>query len=165
MLINNAGVMACPQSYTADDLEVQIGVNHFGHFTLAVELVPALEAGATSGTRSRVVALSSVAHRRSGMYFYDPHYRTRPYDKWESYGQSKTADALFAVGFDRRFAGRGINANSLMPGGIMTPLQRHLPREEMIAFGWMDEAARWPRASRRRSRAPRPRCGRPSGPS
>ncbi len=141
LLVNNAGVMACPQSYTADDLEMQIGTNHFGHHLLSVELAPALEAAAAkSGRRSRVVALSSIAHRRSGMHFDDPHYRTRAYDKWEAYGQSKTADALFAVGFDRRFAERGVNANSLMPGGIMTPLQRHLPREEMIALGWVDEA-------------------------
>jgi NAD(P)-dependent dehydrogenase (short-subunit alcohol dehydrogenase family) len=139
ILINNAGVMACPQAYTADDLEMQIGTNHFGHYLLSVLLAPALEAGAQHrGRPSRVVALSSIGHRRSDINWDDPHYRTRPYDKWEAYGQSKTANALFAVGFDARFASRGVHANSVMPGGIMTPLQRHMTREEMIGLGWMD---------------------------
>ena len=139
MLINNAGVMACPLSYTVDNLEMQIGTNHFGHYLLTMGLVPALLAGAKPGRTARVVQLSSIGHRRSGVNFEDPNYRNRPYDKWEAYGQSKTANALFAVGFNHRFADKGITANSVMPGGIMTPLQRHLPREEMIEFGWIDE--------------------------
>jgi len=140
ILINNAGVMACPQTYTADDLEMQIGANHFGHYTLAAGLAPALEAGAAEqGRPARVVALSSTGHFRSPVVFEDPHFRHRPYDKWAAYGQSKTANALFAVGFNARMKDRGVNANSVMPGGIMTPLQRHLPHEEMIAFGWIDE--------------------------
>ena len=76
---------------------------------------------------------------RGAVNFEDPHYRQRPYDKWEAYGQSKTANALFALGFHTRFADLGITANAVMPGGIMTPLQRHLPRAEMIAFGWMND--------------------------
>jgi NAD(P)-dependent dehydrogenase (short-subunit alcohol dehydrogenase family) len=139
-LINNAGVMACPLEYTAQDLEMQIGTNHFGHFLLGVLLSRALMNGAEDGRASRLVSLSSIGHRRGGVVFDDIHYRHRPYDKWEAYGQAKTANALFAVGFNERFADLGINANAVMPGGIMTPLQRHLPREEMIAFGWMDEA-------------------------
>ena len=143
MLINNAGVMACPQSYTRDDLEMQIGTNHFGHYLLAVLLGDALRGGGQDqGRPARVVALTSIGHRRSGIKFDDPHYRKRPYDKWEAYGQSKTADALFAVGFDQRFKDRGVSANSVMPGGILTPLQRHLSREEMIGFGWMDETGK-----------------------
>jgi NAD(P)-dependent dehydrogenase (short-subunit alcohol dehydrogenase family) len=70
--------------------------------------------------------------------FDDIHYRERAYDKWDAYGQSKSANALFAVGWQARH-GDKVTANSVMPGGIMTPLQRHLPREEMIAMGWMDE--------------------------
>ncbi len=140
ILINNAGVMACPQSYTEDDLEMQLGTNHFGHYLLAVLLAPALEAAADkAGKPSRVVALSSIGHRRSGVHFEDPHFRSRPYDKWEAYGQSKTANALFAVGFDKRYRGRGVRANSVMPGGIMTPLQRHMSLEEQRAMGWIDE--------------------------
>ena len=143
ILINNAGVMACPQSYTADDLEMQIGTNHFGHYLLAARLTPVLRKGADGlGRSARVVSLSSIGHRRSGVNFGDPHYRRRPYDKWEAYGQSKTANALFAVGFNARFKDQGVTANAVMPGGIMTPLQRHLPREEMIAFGWMDRAGK-----------------------
>lgn len=139
MLINNAGVMACPQSYTADDLEMQIGTNHFGHFLLAVLLARGLMNAAEEGRAARVVSLSSIGHRRSPIIWEDTHYRTRPYDKWEAYGQSKTANSLFAVGFNNRFSDLGVTANAVMPGGIMTPLQRHLPREEMIAMGWMNE--------------------------
>jgi len=139
ILINNAGVMACPQAYTANDLEMQIGTNHFGHFLLGVGLARALMNGAEEGRSARLVSLSSSGHRRGGINWDDVHYRTRAYDKWESYGQSKTANALFAVGYHKRFAELGITANSVMPGGIMTPLQRHMAREEMIALGWMNE--------------------------
>lgn len=142
LLINNAGVMACPLAYTAQDLEMQIGTNHFGHFLLTMGLARALMNGGEDGRASRVVALSSIGHRRSGIHFEDIHYRQRPYDKWEAYGQSKTANALFAVGFHERFADLGITANAVMPGGIRTPLQRHLTDEEMRAFGWIDEQGR-----------------------
>jgi NAD(P)-dependent dehydrogenase (short-subunit alcohol dehydrogenase family) len=139
MLINNAGVMACPQTYTADGLEMQIGTNHFGHFALGVGLAGALMNGAEAGKTARLVSLSSIGHLRGGVDFDDPHYRNRPYEKWQAYGQSKTANSLFAVGFHKRFKDKGVTANAVMPGGIMTPLQRHLPREEMIAMGWMNE--------------------------
>jgi len=141
LLINNAGVMACPLQRTDDGLEMQIGTNHFGHFLLGVLLAPALELGARErGRPSRLVSLSSIGHRRSGIHWDDPTYLTRPYDKWEAYGQAKTANALFAVGFERRYGQRGIHANAVMPGGIMTPLQRHMAREEMVAMGWIDAA-------------------------
>jgi NAD(P)-dependent dehydrogenase (short-subunit alcohol dehydrogenase family) len=140
ILINNAGVMACPQGYTEDGLEMQIGTNHFGHYLLSVLLAPALEAGAkAAGKPSRVVSLSSIGHRRSPVNFEDPHFRNRPYDKWESYGQAKSANSLFAVGFDQRYKDRGIRANAVMPGGIMTPLQRHMSKEEQMAMGWINE--------------------------
>jgi len=141
-MVNNAAVMACPQAYTAQDLEMQIGTNHFGHFVLTTLLARALMNGSQEGRASRVVSLSSIGHRRSPVNFDDPQYRARAYDKWESYGQAKTANALFAVGFNGRFADLGINANAVMPGGIMTPLQRYLPQEEMIAFGWTDETGK-----------------------
>jgi NAD(P)-dependent dehydrogenase (short-subunit alcohol dehydrogenase family) len=143
ILINNAGVMACPFARTADGLEMQIGTNHFGHHRLALGLVPALRAGANKGRRhARVVSLSSIAHRRSPVRFEDVNYRRRPYDRWEAYGQSKTADALFAVAFDDHFHQQGITANAVVPGGVMTPLQRHMTREEMIDFGWIDAEGR-----------------------
>ncbi len=138
ILVNNAGVMACPLAYTTDGLEMQVGTNHFGHFLLGVGLARALMNGEEEGRTARVVSLSSIGHRRSGVNFDDIHYRERAYDKWEAYGQAKTANSLFAVGFHRRFADLGVMANAVMPGGIMTPLQRHLPQEEMVAMGWMD---------------------------
>ena len=139
LLIHNAGVMACPLQRTADGLEMQIGTNHFGHFLLGLGLAPALQAGALGrGKPSRLVSLSSIGHRRSDIQWDDPNYRQRPYDKWEAYGQAKTANALFAVGYDHRYRAHGIRANAVMPGGIMTPLQRHLTHEEMVAMGWID---------------------------
>ena len=139
ILINNAGVMATPLLRTAEDLELQIGTNHFGHFVLAVGLTRALLNAAEDERTARVVAMSSIGHRRSDIHWDDPNYLSRPYDKWEAYGQSKTANSLFAVGYNARFEEHGITANAVMPGGIMTPLQRYLPKEEMVAMGWMDE--------------------------
>lgn len=139
LLINNAGVMACPLSYTKDDLEMQIGTNHFGHYVLSILMSPALMDGAQAqGRATRIVSLSSLAHRRSRVNFDDPHYRKRPYDKWESYGQSKTANVLFAVAYHQHFGDKGVSANAVMPGGIMTALQRYIPEEERIALGWID---------------------------
>lgn len=140
LLINNAGVMASPLMRTADGFEMQFGTNHLGHFLLSVLLAPNLVAAAkASGKRSRLVSLSSIGHRRAGVNFDDPNYEHRDYDKWEAYGQAKTANSLFAVGFDKRFKDQGVNANAVMPGGIMTPLQRHMSIEEQRAMGWLDE--------------------------
>ena len=139
VLINNAGVMACPLSYTVNDLEMQVGTNHFGHFLLGVGLARALMNAAEDGRAARLVSLSSSGHRRSDVLWDDMHFRKTPYDKWIAYGQSKTANSLFALGFHERFKDLGITANAVMPGGIMTPLQRHMAKEEMIALGWMDD--------------------------
>nr|WP_295113093.1 SDR family NAD(P)-dependent oxidoreductase [uncultured Caulobacter sp.] len=140
LLINNAGVMASPLMRTADGFEMQFGTNHLGHFLLSVLLAPNLVAAAeASGKRSRLVSLSSIGHRRAGMNFEDPNYQHRDYDKWGAYGQAKTANSLFAVGFDKRFKDQGVNANAVMPGGIMTPLQRHMSIEEQRAMGWLDD--------------------------
>lgn len=140
VLVNNAGVMASPLMRTADGLEMQIGVCHFGHYLLTVLLAANLVAAAEPGRAARVVNVSSLGHRFGGIDFDDPQYQRRPYDKWKAYGQAKTANALFGVALETRLGARGVHANALMPGGIMTPLQRHLPREEMIAFGWINEA-------------------------
>jgi NAD(P)-dependent dehydrogenase (short-subunit alcohol dehydrogenase family) len=139
VLINNAGVMASPLMHTAQNFEMQLGANHLGHFTLATGLVGALEAGAKGGKPARIVSLSSIGHRRSDIRWDDPHFRNGDYEKWTSYGQSKTANALFAVGATQKWKDRGILANAVMPGGIITPLQRHLSKEEQIGFGWIDE--------------------------
>jgi NAD(P)-dependent dehydrogenase (short-subunit alcohol dehydrogenase family) len=130
LLINNAGVMACPLGYTEDGFETQFGVNHLGHFLLATLLVPALE----KGTPSRLISVSSSAHGQSDVNFEDPDFRHRDYDPFKSYGQSKTANALFAVEFDRRYKDRGIRAFSLMPGVIHTNLSRHVTGADWSAI-------------------------------
>lgn len=140
LLINNAGIMACPLTRVGPGWEQQFGVNHLGHFALAQALMPLLvETASKPGSDVRVVALSSTGHKLSDIRWDDPHWNEGEYDKWKAYGQAKTADALFAVGMNTRLAEHGGSAFSVHPGGIMTPLQRHLPNEEMIALGWMNE--------------------------
>ena len=140
LLINNAGIMACPLTRVGPGWEQQFGVNHLGHFALAQELMPLLEkTAALPGSDVRVVALSSTGHKISDIRWDDPNWETGEYDKWQAYGQAKTADALFAVGMNKRLAQHGGRAFSVHPGGIATPLQRHLPNEEMVALGWMNE--------------------------
>jgi len=138
ILINNAGIMACPERRIAGGFESQFGTNHLGHMILTCGLVPAL----LKAERARVVALSSIGHRRSPVNFDDPNYERRPYDKWEAYGQSKTADSLFAIELNRRLESKGVNAYAVHPGGIMTELQRDLSLEEMKAFGWVDDSGK-----------------------
>ncbi|WP_326724997.1 SDR family NAD(P)-dependent oxidoreductase [Streptomyces sp. NBC_00243] len=132
ILVNNAGVMATPElTRTPDGREWQFGVNHLGHFALATGLRPALAAA----DGARVVSVSSIGHLFSPVVFDDLDYRFRPYDPWTSYGQSKTANALFAVGAAERWADDGITANALMPGNIAdTSLARHMDMEQVAAF-------------------------------
>lgn len=135
ILINNAGIMACPLARVGPGWESQFGVNHMGHFALTQALFPLL--AQTPG--ARVVALSSTGHKVSDILWDDPQFETSDYDKWAAYGQSKTANALFANALSRRLRETGGLAFSVHPGGIFTPLQRHLPKEEMIAMGWLGE--------------------------
>jgi NAD(P)-dependent dehydrogenase (short-subunit alcohol dehydrogenase family) len=124
ILVNNAGVMAIQElTLSAGGHEMQFTTNHLGHFALAVGLHDAL--AATGG--ARIVSVSSGGHLRSPVVFDDIDYAFRDYDPFGAYGQSKTANVLFAVEATRRWASDGILANALMPGGIATPLQRHLP--------------------------------------
>ncbi|MEV6265756.1 SDR family NAD(P)-dependent oxidoreductase [Kribbella sp. NPDC051936] len=125
ILVNNAGVMAEPLTRTPEGWEHQFATNHLGHFGLALGLHGALAAAGDA----RVVSVSSSAHLRSDVHFDDIHFENRPYDEWAAYGQSKTANVLFAVEAAKRWASDGIVANALMPGGIRTPLQRHVPDE------------------------------------
>ncbi|GAA3731510.1 SDR family NAD(P)-dependent oxidoreductase [Salinactinospora qingdaonensis] len=134
ILINNAGVMACPQRLVGPGWESQFATNHLGHYALVNLLWPALEPGG-----ARVVAVSSAGHHLSGIRWDDVHFE-RGYDKWLAYGQAKTANALLAVHLDRLGRDAGVRAFSVHPGSILTPLQRHLTREEMVAAGWVDEA-------------------------
>ena len=127
VLINNAGVMCCPQGQTADGFELQLGTNHLGHFLLTALLAPALLAAAPA----RVVALSSGAHGIAGIDLDDLMFERRAYDPWVAYGQAKTANALFALELDRRLHDRGVAAYAVHPGVIMTELARHMTPEIM----------------------------------
>lgn len=135
ILINNAAIMACPETRVGDGWEAQFATNHLGHYVMTNKMWPALAADGGA----RVVALSSTGHKLSDIRYDDIHF-TSDYDKWIAYGQAKTANSLFAVHLDALGAEHGVRAFAVHPGGIMTELQRHLPKEEMIAMGWMDEA-------------------------
>ncbi|RUP51168.1 oxidoreductase, partial [Jimgerdemannia flammicorona] len=133
-LILNAGIMAPPFGNTADGFETQFGTNHVAHYLLTRLLIDNLVANAPA----RVVVVSSSGHRLDGVDFSDPNFTTRPYDKWKAYGQSKTANILFAYELNKRYASKGIEAFSIHPGGIRTPLMRHMAIEELIHFGLAD---------------------------
>ncbi len=127
LLINNAGVMACPLARTADGFELQFGTNHLGHFLFTGLLVPLLIAGAPS----RIVNLSSDGHMISDVHWDDPNFERHDYEKWTSYGQSKTANVLFSVELERRLAAKGVHAWAVHPGMIMTDLGRHLTKDDV----------------------------------
>ena len=133
ILINNAAIMACPLARDARGYESQFATNHLGHFQMTARIWPFLRA---AGAGARVVSLSSIGHARGGVDLADPHFEHRDYDKWTAYGQAKSANALFALHLDGLGALHGIRAFSVHPGGIKTPLQRHLTMEEQIAMGW-----------------------------
>jgi NAD(P)-dependent dehydrogenase (short-subunit alcohol dehydrogenase family) len=125
--------MALPQlTRTASGYEMQFATNHLGHFALATGLHESLAAAAGA----RVVSVASIGHLFSPVVFDDLHYRFRPYDQWTSYGQSKSANVLFAVGAAQRWAGDGIAVNALMPGNVAsTALARHMGADDLDAFG------------------------------
>lgn len=130
LLINNAGVMACPFGKTADGFETQFGTNHLGHFLLTNLLMPLVE----KGSNKRIVNLSSRGHHGDEVHFDDPNYQQRDYEKWAAYGQSKTANIQFSVGLEQRLASRGIHAYAVHPGVISTNLGRHMTPEDMAAL-------------------------------
>ena len=126
LLVNNAGIMATPLLRDSRGFESQLATNHLGHFQLTARLWPALR----RARGARVVSLTSRAHRRAAVDFEDPHFQRRPYDKWVAYGQSKTANALFALALDARGEGHAIRAFSVHPGAIATDLMRSMSVEE-----------------------------------
>lgn len=137
ILINNAGIMACPETRIGpgpdgNGWEAQFATNHLGHMALTLGLMNLLKR--TEGARA--VALSSTGHKLSGIRWDDVHFSAGPYDKWQAYGQSKSANALFANALSRRLAPSGGLAFGVHPGGIFTPLQRHLAVEETTMLGW-----------------------------
>jgi len=133
IVIDDAGIMACPETRVGPGWEAQFATNHLGHYALVNLLWPAI---AHHG--ARVVSVSSAGHRRSPIRWDDVMFE-RGYDKWAAYGQAKTANVLFAVRLDALGRDAGVRAFSVHPGGIRTPLQRHLTNEEMMAAGWTDE--------------------------
>jgi NAD(P)-dependent dehydrogenase (short-subunit alcohol dehydrogenase family) len=130
LLVNNAGVMNTPFERTADGFEMQFGTNHVGHFLLTCLLVPQLLADPPS----RVVNLSSGGHRGSDIVWDDPNYERREYDKFSAYGQSKTANILFAVELERRLGDRGVHAYAVHPGMISTELGRYMTKDDFAAL-------------------------------
>ncbi len=135
ILINNAGIMACPETRIGNNWESQFAINHIGHFLLTNELMDMM----IDIEGARFVSLSSSAHALTGILWDDIHFQNTPYDKWMAYGQSKTASSLIAIEFNNRMRDKGVEGYAVHPGGIITPLQRHLEKDEMVALGWMDE--------------------------
>lgn len=135
LVIANAAIMACPETRVGPGWEAQFATNHLGHFALINRLWPLV------APTARVVSVSSRAHQIRGMRWEDVHF-TSGYERWQAYGQAKTANVLFAVGLDRRAAGSGVRAYSCHPGLIMTALQRHFSREETVEMGWTDQDGR-----------------------
>ncbi|MFJ8025308.1 SDR family NAD(P)-dependent oxidoreductase [Streptomyces sp. NPDC096311] len=130
VLINNAGIMGPPLTRTPQGWELHFATNHYGHFALATGLHPALAAAGAA----RVVSVSSSQHRLSPVVFEDIHHESRPYDPQSAYGQSKTANALFAVEATRRWAENGITVNAVMPGVVRTNLMRHVDPELLARY-------------------------------
>ncbi|MEV4940829.1 SDR family NAD(P)-dependent oxidoreductase [Streptomyces zaomyceticus] len=133
LLMAVAGVMATPERRVGPGWESQLAANHFGHFVLACELTPLLAAA----DGARVVVNSSAGHTLTDFRWHDPHFRTG-YDRWLAYGQAKTANSLFAVGFDALGREHGVRAFALHPGKIITGLQREMTLPEQIERGWVD---------------------------
>lgn len=138
LLINSAGIMACPLTRDARGYEMQFATNHLGHFQLTSRLWVALK----RAHGARVVSLSSLGHRYAEVDFDDWNFERREYDRWVAYGQSKTANALFALALDELGAPHGIHAYSVHPGRIITDLARHMSREELQRMGGVDDQGR-----------------------
>ncbi|MET9758273.1 SDR family NAD(P)-dependent oxidoreductase [Streptomyces sp. NPDC006372] len=134
LLMAIAGVMATPERRVGPGWEGQFATNHLGHFILTCELYPLLAAA----DGARVIVNSSAGHTLTDIRRHDPHFRTG-YDKWLAYGQSKTANALFAVHLDTLGHTDGVRSFTLHPGKIITGLQREMTLQEQIDRGWVDE--------------------------
>lgn len=136
MLINSAGIMATPFERDARGYEIQFATNHLGHFQLTLGLLPALQ----RAQGARVVSVSSWGHRYSPVVFDDINFERREYSPWTSYGQSKTANILFAVELDAHYQAEGIRAFAVHPGLIIdTGLAKYLSPEDLKNAGVIDE--------------------------
>jgi len=135
LLVNSAGIMATPLARDGRGFESQFATNHLGHFQLTTRLLPALRAA----QGARVVAVSSRGHRYSPVVFDDPNFENREYAPYSAYGQSKTANVLFAVELDNREQDNGIRAFAVHPGSIMTNLAQNADREVLRRGGFLDD--------------------------
>ncbi len=135
ILINNAGIMAPPLVRDTRGYESQFSTNHLGHFQLTTRLWPAL----LKANGARVVSVSSRGHMRSPVDFEDWNFEKRGYETWTAYGQSKSANALFAVKLDELGKQHNVRAFSLHPGGIVTDLVRYMKTEDLKKAGAIDE--------------------------
>ncbi|MEP1420840.1 MAG: oxidoreductase [Erythrobacter sp.] len=135
ILINNAAVMANPLTRDARGYESQFATNHLGHFQLTARLWPLLLAA----DKARVVCVSSIGHRLNALDLDDLNWERREYEKWPAYGAAKSANALFALHLDKMGEPHKVRAFAVHPGGIATPLQRHLTMDEQKAMGWYDD--------------------------
>ncbi|KAM0339564.1 hypothetical protein ACHAPU_010863 [Fusarium lateritium] len=126
ILILNAGVMATPEGRTEDGFETQFGTNHLGHFLLFQLLEPALLASTAPSFNSRVISLTSKAHRIGAVGFDDLNFEKEPYNPWLAYAQSKTANIYFAAELDRRYRQQGLHALAVHPGSVLTNLTQYI---------------------------------------
>lgn len=135
ILIANAGIMAVPTlEKTKDGFESQFGVNHLSHFLLFKLLEPLLLKSSTPEFNSRVVMVASSGHRGGSIYPGDYTFEKEEYNGWKGYGQSKTANIYMANQIERLYGSKGLHANSLMPGGILTGLQAHVSADLVKAW-------------------------------
>ncbi|XP_034654728.1 retinol dehydrogenase 12 isoform X2 [Drosophila subobscura] len=139
VLINNAGVMRCPRSHTKDGFEMQLGVNHMGHFLLTTLLLDLLKISAPS----RIVNVSSLAHTRGEINTGDLN-SDKSYDEGRAYSQSKLANVLFTRELAKRLAGSGVTANALHPGVVDTELFRHMSFFSNFFAGLFVKPLFWP---------------------
>ncbi|XP_075227524.1 retinol dehydrogenase 12-like [Lycorma delicatula] len=122
LLVNNAGIMMCPNGKTEDGFETQFGVNHLGHFLFTCLLLPRI----ISSAPARIINLSSVAHERAVIKFSDINWEKRPYSAIGAYGQSKLANVLFTKELAERLKGKGVTTYAVHPGIVKTELGRHM---------------------------------------
>ena len=136
ILVNSAGIGGAPLTRDARGYELHFATNHLGHFQLAMRLWPAL----CKANGARVIAVSAWAHSRAPIVFEDPNFARRDYIPWMAYGQSKTANILFALALDERANAHGVRAFSLHPGSIVsTGLSKYVAPELLRAAGLLDE--------------------------
>ncbi|KAJ5401059.1 hypothetical protein N7465_011548 [Penicillium sp. CMV-2018d] len=142
VLVNNAGIMACPEVKTADGFESQLAINYLGHFLLYKLLEQTLLSSSTPGFQSRVVNVSSAGHHMSSVVL-DNINLDGEYEAWKAYGNAKTACIWMTNEIERRYGSRGLHGLALMPGGIATGLQRHVDPETLKQWGSSEPAKKY----------------------